>query len=313
MDRDRRLSLVVGIFVLVSLAALAVAISSLSSQRGVWTPRYHLVTYFDNVAGLIASADVRLAGTQVGRVESVGFGERAPGEPAVRVVMQIDQSVQSRIRRDSRAFIDTAGLLGDSYVEISVGGPGEPALTDGERLDSVGPLLLSEVVGKGTTALDKITKLATSLNDAIDEFNAARGGQRMAESLSSLGGIIGEVTHGDGLLHSLVYDQYEGSGVESIENSLATLEKILHEIDSGDGVLHSLIYDAPNEQDLVMQFLNAGARLNSILAKVDAGEGSLGLILNDPTLYEDLKLLVDGANRSRVVRTMIDMVSEDAE
>jgi phospholipid/cholesterol/gamma-HCH transport system substrate-binding protein len=73
---------------------------------------------------------------------------------------------------------------------------------------------------------------------------------------------------------------------------------------AGEG-LHSLIYDAPTEQDLVIEALEAGARMNSILAKIDRGDGTLGMIVNDPTLYEDLKLLVGGANRSRVVRTLI--------
>jgi len=40
-------------------------------------------------------------------------------------------------------------------------------------------------------------------------------------------------------------------------------------------------------------------------------EGTLGLILNDPTLYEELKLLVGGANRSGVIRTMIRLMSND--
>jgi phospholipid/cholesterol/gamma-HCH transport system substrate-binding protein len=81
------------------------------------------------------------------------------------------------------------------------------------------------------------------------------------------------------------------------------------EVEKGDGILHSLVYEEPTEQDMVMQFLEAGARLNSILAKIDAGEGTLGLLLNDPTLYEELKLLVGGAGRSTVVRSLIDMVA----
>jgi phospholipid/cholesterol/gamma-HCH transport system substrate-binding protein len=44
---------------------------------------------------------------------------------------------------------------------------------------------------------------------------------------------------------------------------------------------------------------------------VDRGEGTIGLLVNDPTLYEDLKLLVGGARRSAVVRTMIRMSSDD--
>ena len=78
-------------------------------------------------------------------------------------------------------------------------------------------------------------------------------------------------------------------------------------------MLHTLIYDAPSEQDIVLEAIEAGSRLNSILAKVDRGEGTMGLLLNDPTLYEDLKRLIGGAQRSTVVRTLIRMSEGEKE
>ena len=92
--------------------------------------------------------------------------------------------------------------------------------------------------------------------------------------------------------------------------ALASLEHILNEVRTGHGILHELIYTETTEQDLIVEVLEAGARLNSILAKIDRGEGSLGLLLNDPTLYEDLKILVGGAQRSTVVRSLIRMAVE---
>ncbi len=313
MERDRGLSLRVGAFVILALAALAVAILSISSQRGIFTPRYTLVVYFQNVQGLIGSAPVHLAGTRLGRVESVSLGTRPTGEPAVEVVLQIDRGVQQRIRSDSAASIGTIGLLGDRHVGIAIGTSAGRVLEDGDEIPSIDPTNLGAVVDRGAEALDNIATLANNLNAVIEEFDRKEGGVALADSVTALGNIAVEVREGEGLLHSLIYDEYEGSGVESIETSLATLEKILHEIDEGEGVLHTLIYDAPEEQDVVFQLLEAGARLNSILAKIDRGEGTFGLLLNDPTLYEDLKLLVGGANRSAVVRTMIRMATDDGE
>ena len=63
----------------------------------------------------------------------------------------------------------------------------------------------------------------------------------------------------------------------------------------------------------MLEALEAGARLNSILAKVDRGEGTLGLLLNDPTLYEDLKRLIGGAERSALVRSLIRMSSDEGK
>ena len=311
MHPDRRLSLTVGAFALVSLIALAFAIVTLSTRSGVWAPRYRLVALFDNVQGLIAGAPVWLAGQPVGRVESVSFGERPEGRAALRVTLQIDREVRERIRSDSVATIGTIGLLGDRYVEISIGTAEARPLEDGQEIPTITRLDVGSVVAKGTAALDNIAILAGNLNRVIEGFAEKGGGESLAGSVQALDSIVSEVREGHGLLHSVIYDQYKGGGVESIERSLARFENILREIDQGEGILHSLIYDAPTEQDLVIEALEAGARLNSILAKIDRGEGTLGLIVNDPTLYEDLKLLVGGANRSRVVRGMIRTLSED--
>lgn len=313
MQAERRLSLSVGAFALVSLAALALAIVSLSTRSGVWAPRYRLVAFFDNVQGLIAGAPVWLAGRPVGRVESVSFGVRPEGEPALQVVMQIDRDVSDRIRSDSVATIGTIGLLGDRYVEVSIGTAEGRPLADGEQVATITRLDLGSVMAKGTQALDSISILAANLNEVVEGFGKEGGGETLASSVAAFRSIVSQIQEGGGLLHSLIYDEYTGGGVESIERSLVRLEKILREIDEGEGILHTLIYDAPTEQDLVIEALEAGARLNSILAKVDRGEGTLGMIVNDPTLYEDLKRLIGGANRSLVVRGMIRALSDDGK
>jgi phospholipid/cholesterol/gamma-HCH transport system substrate-binding protein len=304
MPGSRRLSLIVGGFVVASLGALAIAILSLTSETGLFRPQYELIARFENVQGLMAGAPVWLAGKEVGRIESVTFDELGSERP-VRVVMRIQQDVKDRIREDSVATIGTIGLLGDSYVEVTVGSPSKPRLEDGAVIESVTPASLSDVVARGTKALDNIASLAENLDGVVGNFAAAEGGEKAAAAVAAVSDIVTEVRQGKGLLHSLIYDPYGGQGIESIQHSLETLESILLEVREGEGILHTLIYDRPTDQDIVMEALQAGARLNSILAKVDRGEGTLGLLLNDPTLYDDLKTLLGGAQRSAIVRTMI--------
>jgi phospholipid/cholesterol/gamma-HCH transport system substrate-binding protein len=312
MEGNRRTSIVVGAFVLAGLAALALTILSLSSQQGVFRSRYRLVAHFDNVQGLMANAPVWLAGRQVGRVESVEFAALASGEPALRVVMAVDRDVQDRIRSDSLASIGTIGLLGDRYVEVSLGAASAQPLHDGGELQTISPMNVSLVMDRGAQALESVATLAGNLNKVVEDFGQATGGKRLADSVGALAGVVEEIQQGDGLLHSVIYDQYEGGGVGSIERSLVTLEGILNEVAKGEGVLHALIYEELSEQDIVLEAVEAGSRLNSILSKVDRGEGTIGLLLNDPTLYEDLKQLVGGAERSALVRTLIRM-SVDGE
>ncbi|MFT5442567.1 MAG: phospholipid/cholesterol/gamma-HCH transport system substrate-binding protein, partial [Myxococcota bacterium] len=39
-------------------------------------------------------------------------------------------------------------------------------------------------------------------------------------------------------------------------------------------------------------------------------EGTLGLLISDPTLYEEMSMLLGGANRSVVLRTLVRMATD---
>jgi len=51
--------------------------------------------------------------------------------------------------------------------------------------------------------------------------------------------------------------------------------------------------------------------LNGIMKKIDNGKGTLGALINDPSLYDDAKLLLGGANRNRVMRNLIRQTIQD--
>jgi phospholipid/cholesterol/gamma-HCH transport system substrate-binding protein len=311
LERDRRLSLAVGAFFLLALGAFAVIILSLSARTGVWERHYELVARFGDVQGLIASAEVRLAGKRVGQVKSVTFDVSDPEKAGLLVVLQVTEEVREHLKTDSIASIGSAGLLGDRVVDVSLGTVEGAPLPPGAEIPTVDPLDINDAMDQGARALESVATLAENLNEVVKSFDRDSGGKRLAESVGAVGNLIGEVREGDGLLHTLIYEPYEGSAMTDLEGSMASMSSILGEVQNGNGLLHSLIYKKETEQDVVVEALEAGARLNSILAKIDRGEGTLGLILNDPTLYEELKILVGGANRSGVVRTMIRMMSDE--
>ena len=306
---ERRLSLIVGTFVVVCLGAGAAVVLSLSAQGGFFAPRYTLLAHFENVLGLQVNAPVWLAGRQVGRVEAIHFGALSGRHP-LAVELRIDSDVRELIRADSQATVGTIGVLGDSYIEISLGTLQAQPLRDGDEIQAITPVGLGALINKAGAALDSIGRLADDIDEVVSSFSEGGGGARAAEAIAAFSDMTLEVQTGEGLLHSVIFDSYEGGGVESIESSLASLENILNEVRTGKGILHELIYTETTEQDLVVEVLEAGARLNSILTKVDRGEGSLGLLLNDATLYEDLKILVGGAQRSTLVRSLIRLAVE---
>src|SRR5262245_46960812 len=197
VDRSRT-SLIVGSFALAPLVALALAILSLSTKESVFRSRYRLVGYYDNVQGLIPNAPVWLAGTRVGRVESVTLGTRPDGRPAVKVELTVDKGVQDRIRADSAASIGTIGLLGDRYVEISLGSPNEPVLDNGAEILVANPANLARVIDTGAQALDNIATLAKNLNNVVVGFQGKKGDEGLTGAISSVADIAGEIQNGHG-------------------------------------------------------------------------------------------------------------------
>lgn len=318
MPDRRRIALMVGVFLVGSMLVASLVLLTLGQRAGFLARRYTLVTYFENVQGLVPGAPVWLVGKDVGSVQHVTFAPLSGEVPPVRVVLQIDASVQDRIRSDSVASIGTIGLLGDRYIALSMGTPEGRVLQGDEELASMSPVDFEVAIMRGTQAIDNVADLADNVNLVVQDFRTAMGGQKLAEASESvveisesLASMLDEVRGGGGLLHSLIYDSYEGGGVESIERSLARLEEIVAEVATGDGLLHQLIFESP-DGDAFGEALAALASLNDILTKVDAGQGTLGLLVNDPTLYHDMKVLLGGAQRSLVVRSLVRLSTDGA-
>ena len=112
--------LVVGLFVLAGIAFCALVIFLLGDEKRLFETQMVLETSFVDVQGLKAGAPVRMGGIDIGTVEQVGFGEKAE-DSNIYVRMSIVRSEARRIKTDSKARVQTRGLLGDKMIEITLG------------------------------------------------------------------------------------------------------------------------------------------------------------------------------------------------
>jgi len=143
--RIRTLEIGVGLFLLAGLLALlllALRVSGLSVASH--NDSYKLYAYFDNVAGLSNRAKVTMAGVTIGRVTAVDLDRDSF---MGRVTLEVDASVNN-LPTDSTASILTAGLLGEKYVGLSVGGDEEVLKDGGTIRDTQSSLVLEDLIGK---------------------------------------------------------------------------------------------------------------------------------------------------------------------
>jgi phospholipid/cholesterol/gamma-HCH transport system substrate-binding protein len=145
MRRSPTRDLLVGFFVLVGLAAVAY-LSFRVGGLGYGGPGgLPLWARFDQTGGLKARAPVVLAGVKVGQVESISLSE----DYRARVDMDVDARLKLPV--DTTASIVTAGLLGDRYISLQLGGE-EEVLKPGEEIGfTESAVILERLIGKFVT------------------------------------------------------------------------------------------------------------------------------------------------------------------
>lgn len=144
MKRSRTMEFGVGIFMLagvIGLVFLGLRVSGLAMTAPA--DNFYLEANFANVGSLKPRARVTMAGVTVGRVESVTLDTEWF---EANVVLRLDESLEGQLSKDTTAAILTAGLLGEQYIGLSVGGDPD-TLADGETItDTQSALVLEELI-----------------------------------------------------------------------------------------------------------------------------------------------------------------------
>lgn len=129
---QKRVEVLVGLFMVAGLGALlvlALQVSGLSPASA--GDRYTLYANFNDTGGLAPRGKVSMAGVTIGSIESITLDRETF---QARVTLAIDSDIDN-IPADSAAVIRTSGLLGDQYIDISIGGDME-SLDDGDTFYS---------------------------------------------------------------------------------------------------------------------------------------------------------------------------------
>lgn len=144
MKRSKTMEFGVGLFMLagiVGLVFLGLRVSGLSLSAPSET--FRLEANFANIGGLKPRARVTMAGVTVGRVESIDLDTEWYD---AKVTLRLDNDLEGQLSQDTTAAILTAGLLGEQYIGLSVGGDPD-ILEDGDTIrDTQSALVLEELI-----------------------------------------------------------------------------------------------------------------------------------------------------------------------
>ena len=246
----------VGLTVIFASITLAVLIFLMTGTGGWFTHKIILRSYFDNAQGLRVGAPVRLAGVDIGNVTRIEIDSRRTADP-VAVTMKVNTTYHSSMRKDSVTIMSTAGILGETYIDIDSSSAKGPEIVDGDTLAARDQPQIEDVVRASQGTLQNMDALLKRTDRIIAYIESGKGS-------------IGKVIYDPGL-----YDR--------LNATVAEFKSLMDDIQSGKGSLGPLL----TSDEAYKKAMAAIDQVNAIIADVQAGKGTAGKLLKDPELYDN--------------------------
>lgn len=334
--RERGLEFKVGLLILASsaiLVAFVFILGNVSLRSG-----FTFFVDYDYIGALQQGAPVKVSGIKVGKVESVAFwgGTQDPRlgkRVQVRLTVWVEDRAKESLRGDSEFFINTAGVLGEQYLEIVPGRDwehpplaenavlhGPPWVHDPPRTDLVVARLyevLDGVAGVLRDDRDAIKNLLANSASAVKEANQllvdnrgpigeliVRGAELARQATLALGKI--NTGLGDGrALAALVSDA--DAALRTAQSSLSTLtppaQALLADATRATGLLTEQRIDtaiAAADKAATAAGKASGLldNVNGMVSELRAGKGTAGALLARDDLYSDVRELLRDLKRN---------------
>ncbi|MBI5695329.1 MAG: MCE family protein [Nitrospirae bacterium] len=306
MKTSRKLSwseLKVGMVVIVSLALLAVGILQLGGNAGFFTKNYSIFVRLDNTFGLKVGNTVRLAGIDIGNIEDISL-PADPNDQAILIKLKLQEKYRERVREDSRVNIRTLGLLGDKYVEISVGSPKANAIADGGTLSGYEETQINKVLAGASTGIEGLNTVMGQLRDVMQEIGRGEGTagllikdpklyRELTDAAENIDVMAKNLRSGKGSLGKLVNE------TELYDNLVAVSEKtriVAEKLSTGSLVKLSDDQEFyQNLHDVSGDLKDVTRSSKTFMANLESG--NLAKLSADKELYDKLKSATDRLDR----------------
>lgn len=162
-----------GAFIVAALMILAAGVFLIGDKQFLFSSTYSLRSSFASVAGLNGGAEVRVGGIHKGTVKRILLPARA--DEGMTVVMDLERSTRNVLKKDSTVSIQTEGLVGNKFVEISFGSGNAAPVEEDDVLPSVAPLEFADVVKQASEVLDTAKGSLGELQSIGEKINRGQG------------------------------------------------------------------------------------------------------------------------------------------
>ena len=257
----------VGLTVLFAAITLAVLIFLMTGTTGMFTKKLTLFAYVDDAGGLRTGAPVRLQGVDIGNVIGIRVvPERAPVPVELKMRISTKNNYNQFIKKDTQVVLATAGVLGETYINLDSNLAKAPIAQDGDTL------------------------LARDVPDFQDVVRSSQGAlQNIDVLIRRADRIMAAVERGEGSIGKLIYDKQL---YNNLNGSLTQVHAILADINNGRGSLGRFLKD----EELYARANASIDKLNNMMDQINQGQGTLGRLVKDPQLYNNANQTIARAN-----------------
>jgi phospholipid/cholesterol/gamma-HCH transport system substrate-binding protein len=144
---------------------------------GALRPFSNQVTFnvlYSFAGGVEVGSPVRVSGVKVGKVERIEFlatgGALSEVGATLKLLVSVTKTASAAVRKDSRFYVNMAGIIGERYIEISPGSTASPTLEAGSTVRGVDPPRIDQLLSQGYGVFGRIQELLEQNEDSAAEF-----------------------------------------------------------------------------------------------------------------------------------------------
>ena len=273
----------VGAFAIGGLSMLSAALIGLGEIDFGGGDNFRLYAPFKQVLGLESSADVRLSGVPVGKVDNI-----VVARGGVVVTLKINQNV--KIPDESTAAISSVGVMGSKFVNITPGVDGGNYLKDGDNISVTEEADMNSMFESMNVVLGRVDGLLQEVEKIIGNDTFQKSVIDMSENIKSAS------EHMDKLMETLdrVAANNEGNINEIVgqmNTLLTTMNATMNNVEHMTANLDTFAGDPQTAAQLKETLSNVAATSKNVASMAENMNGVLG----DKKVADDLKATISNA------------------
>lgn len=272
-----------GILFVVGLILAGILGLIIGKNTNILTRHDTAYLFISSIKGLSEGNMVAISGKKIGVVKSMDFSTRND-TTGVLVTLDISQDYFRLVPKDSKATIKALGVLGDKFVDITLGSSKE-MLPEGGYLDVAAEPGLEDLIASAIQTMDTIQVISQKISKGEGTIGrlitSTELNDKLLKTAANIEAMTRQLTTGDGLAARLINDKQMAGHVSSLITNLADVSSSLK---AGKGTLGKLIVDESfyNNLSAVVR------RSDSLFARLNDPANSLGKLTHDDELYRHI-------------------------